>query len=49
MTRLYAALTTAGIEIPFPQQDLHLRSVSDDVLRSLAARAQPPGKDEPTA
>ena len=34
-TRLYAALVQAGIEIPFPQQDLHLRSVSDEVARRL--------------
>ena len=39
-TRLYAALVKAGIEIPFPQQDLHLRSVSEEVARSL--RATPP-------
>ena len=43
--RLYAALTTAGIEIPFPQQDLHLRTVPDDVLRALAVRGPFPGKD----
>ena len=36
MARLYAALTEAGIEIPFPQQDLHLRTVSEQVLHSLA-------------
>lgn len=43
MTRLYAALTTAGIEIPFPQQDLHLRTVSEQALRSLA---RPPSSPE---
>ena len=42
MTRLHAALAEAGIEVPFPQQDLHLRSVSDDVLRSLLPRPEPP-------
>ncbi len=36
MGRLHAALAGAGIEIPFPQQDLHVRTVSEDVLRSLA-------------
>ena len=41
MTRLYAALTTAGIEIPFPQQDLHLRTVSEQVLHSLARSPSP--------
>ncbi|WP_287757508.1 mechanosensitive ion channel domain-containing protein [Pseudoxanthomonas sp.] len=49
MTRLYAALTEAGIEIPFPQQDLHLRTVPGDVLRALAVRGPFPGKDGPEA
>lgn len=30
-----AALRKAGIEIPFPQRDLHLRSVADDVKDKL--------------
>ena len=29
---LYSALKDAGIEIPFPQRDLHLRTVSDSVI-----------------
>ncbi|HEY1136795.1 MAG TPA: mechanosensitive ion channel domain-containing protein [Xanthomonadaceae bacterium] len=29
VSRVHAALVGAGIEIPFPQQDLHLRSVPD--------------------
>jgi len=29
------ALREAGIEIPFPQRDLHLRSVDPDVERAL--------------
>jgi potassium efflux system protein len=29
VSRIHAALVGAGIEIPFPQQDLHLRSVPD--------------------
>ena len=45
MTRLYAALTEAGIEIPFPQQDLHLRTVSEQVLRSLARSPSPQQQD----
>ena len=44
MTRLYA-LTEAGIEIPFPQQDLHLRTVSEQVLRSLARSPSPQQQD----
>ncbi len=33
------ALDEAGIVIPFPQQDLHLRSVAPDALRDLGAAA----------
>lgn len=29
VTRLHAALVDAGIDIPYPQQDIHLRSVPD--------------------
>ncbi len=36
--RVYEALGAAGIEIPFPQQDLHLRSVSADAGAILAGR-----------
>lgn len=43
LERLHAALVEAGIDIPHPQQDVHLRTVSDDVLRSLAARPASPG------
>jgi potassium-dependent mechanosensitive channel len=41
--RVYEALGEAGIEIPFPQQDLHLRSVSVDAGAVLAGRR--PGDD----
>ena len=30
-------LDAAGIDIPFPQRDLHLRSVDEDVARQLGA------------
>ena len=33
-----AALIGAGIEIPFPQRDLHLRSVASDVVERLSGR-----------
>lgn len=33
--RLHAALAQAGIEIPFPQQDLHLRSIAPEVGAAL--------------
>lgn len=32
---IHAALTDAGIAIPFPQRDLHLRSVDPDILSQL--------------
>jgi potassium efflux system protein len=35
-----AALRDAGIQIPFPQRDLHVRSVESDVIRSLDDRTQ---------
>ena len=37
------ALRAAGIEIPFPQQDLHLRSISPDAGAVLARRPPQPG------
>lgn len=42
LTRMYGALRDAGIEIPFPQQDVHLRSVSADAGLALAADRKPP-------
>jgi small-conductance mechanosensitive channel len=41
--RVYDALKYAGIEIPFPQQDLHLRSVSEQAGAAFAGRRMPPG------
>jgi small-conductance mechanosensitive channel len=42
------ALAAAGIEIPFPQRDLHLRSVKESILAARTAGA--PGSDsEPEA
>jgi small-conductance mechanosensitive channel len=37
-----AALGEAGIEIPFPQRDLHLRSVAPEFRTALAAAKPPP-------
>ena len=37
---LYQALTEAGIEIPFPQRDIHLRSVYPEVVENLAQLVQ---------
>ncbi len=41
--RVYEALRAAGIEIPFPQQDLHLRSVSPQARAGLAGVGTGPG------
>jgi len=45
--RVYEALRHAGIEIPFPQQDLHLRTVSSSAGELLSGRRSPP--DAPDA
>ena len=55
MTRMVDALRQAGIEIAYPQRDLHLRSVSDeagaalDAVLSGARRPQAPASDDPLA
>ncbi|MCM2313158.1 MAG: mechanosensitive ion channel [Steroidobacteraceae bacterium] len=41
--RVYDALLAEGIEIPFPQQSLHVRSVAPAAAAALAGLAQPPG------
>jgi small-conductance mechanosensitive channel len=33
--RVHAALRDANIEIPFPQRDLHVRSVAPETLKGL--------------
>jgi small-conductance mechanosensitive channel len=43
---VYHALADADIEIPFPQQDIHLRSVSDEAGRGLS-RPPPSRSDSP--
>jgi small-conductance mechanosensitive channel len=46
--RVHEALRRAGIEIPFPQHDLHLRSVSDEAGRWLAGGGLAPvAEDRP--
>jgi small-conductance mechanosensitive channel len=40
--RLHDALVGAGIEIPFPQQDLRIRSVSPEAKSSLSSLTEPP-------
>lgn len=39
--RVHDALAEAGIEIPFPQRDLHLRSFSDEALAALQQATAP--------
>jgi small-conductance mechanosensitive channel len=41
--RVYDALLAAGIQIPFPQQDVHLRTVSPAVRNALAGLVPPNG------
>jgi potassium-dependent mechanosensitive channel len=41
--RVHDALRAAGIGIPFPQQDLHVRSVSAAAAAALAGRGGPQG------
>jgi len=41
--RVHDALLAAGVEIPFPQQDLHVRSVSPAVAAAFAGLGQPAG------
>jgi small-conductance mechanosensitive channel len=41
--RVYEALKAAGIQIPFPQQDVHVRSVAPSAKAALAGLAAPPG------
>jgi small-conductance mechanosensitive channel len=45
---IHRALREAGIEIPFPQRDLHLRSVDRVAGRALAGQPAP-GPEEPPA
>ncbi|MGL6111309.1 MAG: mechanosensitive ion channel domain-containing protein [Rubrivivax sp.] len=42
---IHAALAEAGIEIPFPQQDLHLKSVERGLLDRLQGRCDPGAGD----
>lgn len=43
---LFRKLKAAGIEIPFPQTDLHLRSIAPEVLAVLQKGAASPGRVE---
>jgi potassium efflux system protein len=40
MAGIQQALREAGIEVPFPQRDLHLRSAASDVGRALGLRPE---------
>jgi small-conductance mechanosensitive channel len=37
---MHAAIRAAGIEIPFPQRDLHLRSVAHEAAEKLSGRSE---------
>ncbi len=41
-TAVYREFTAAGLEIPFPQRDLHVRSIGPDCRLSLSQPAAPP-------
>jgi small-conductance mechanosensitive channel len=41
--RVHDALKGAGIEIPFPQQDVHVRSITPAAGAALAGTSPPPG------
>jgi small-conductance mechanosensitive channel len=46
---IHRALREAGIEIPFPQRDLHLRTVDPAAGRALAGEAAPEARKPPAA
>jgi len=43
--RVHDALVKAGIEIPFPQQDVHVRSIAPEAGAALAGQAPRPVPD----
>jgi len=43
---LFRKLKAAGIEIPFPQTDLHLKSIAPEVLAMLQKNAASSGQAE---
>lgn len=40
IVRIHDAIIAAGIQIPFPQRDLHLRSISPDVAAALSRNSE---------
>ncbi len=50
LSRMYEALKQAGIDIPFPQTDLHLRSISEEAgaMLAQARRTAPDNGPAPT-
>ena len=45
MLKIWDKLHENGIEIPYPQRDLHLRSVDDDINANLMTRHKKEDKD----
>jgi small-conductance mechanosensitive channel len=47
LARIYADLQAARIEIPFPQQDVHVRSLSAELVAALKAAPTQTGARQP--
>jgi small-conductance mechanosensitive channel len=47
LVRIWDKFHEHGIEIPFPQRDLHLKTVDQDVVKKLAKALQKPEKKTP--